>query len=131
MPPCPKTGGSRYRSHIFREALGGVEHRRTQPYRPQTNGRVERFHRTLLEGVGLRRFYTSAAECCEQYPVWLHTAITAAATPHSVVNHPPAACLTSRVSALAQMGIPACDERSECRRQRNEGEQVCLIGPDG
>lgn len=28
--------GSCYRSHVFREALGEIEHRRTRPYRPQT-----------------------------------------------------------------------------------------------
>jgi len=39
--------GSCYRSSIFAEALGAVEHRRTRPNRPQTNGKVERFHRTM------------------------------------------------------------------------------------
>lgn len=32
--------GSCYRSHAFRDALGDVKHRRTRPYRPQTNGKV-------------------------------------------------------------------------------------------
>jgi transposase InsO family protein len=32
--------GSCYRSFAFRDALGDVEHRRTRPYRPQTNGKV-------------------------------------------------------------------------------------------
>jgi len=33
--------GACYRSHAFANALGeGVKHRRTRPYRPQTNGRV-------------------------------------------------------------------------------------------
>lgn len=39
--------GSCYRSHAFAEALHGVEHRRTRPRRPQTKGKVERFHRTV------------------------------------------------------------------------------------
>ncbi len=40
--------GSCYRSHAFAEALGNdITHRRTRPFRPQTNGKVERFNRTL------------------------------------------------------------------------------------
>ncbi len=39
--------GSAYRSKDFAAALGQVVHKRTRPYRPQTNGKVERFNRTL------------------------------------------------------------------------------------
>ena len=44
------------RSDAFRDALGeiGAVHKRTRPYRPQTNGKVERFHQTLLKGMGLQ-----------------------------------------------------------------------------
>ncbi|MDV3129381.1 IS481 family transposase [Mycobacterium sp. 21AC1] len=65
--------GSCYRSHAFRDALGDIEHRRTRPYRPQTNGKVERFHRTLADEWAYARLYTSDAERCAEYPRWLHT----------------------------------------------------------
>ncbi|WP_406817780.1 IS481 family transposase [Mycobacterium sp. M23085] len=65
--------GSCYRSHAFRDALDDIEHRRTRPYRPQTNGKVERFHRTLADEWAYARLYTSDTERCEQFPIWLHT----------------------------------------------------------
>ena len=65
--------GSCYRSHTFRDALGSIKHRRTRPYRPQTNGKVERFHRTLADEWAYARLYTSDAERCAEYPRWLHT----------------------------------------------------------
>ena len=64
--------GSCYRSRTFAEALGAIEHRRTRPYRPQTNGKVERFHRTLTDEWAYARLYRSDAERCEQFTTWLH-----------------------------------------------------------
>jgi transposase InsO family protein len=65
--------GSCYRSHAFKDALGVIEHRRTRPYRPQTNGKVERFHRTLADEWAYVRLYTSDTERCDEYWRWLHT----------------------------------------------------------
>lgn len=66
--------GSCYRSYAWRDACAalGVTHKRTRPYRPQTNGKIERFHRTLADGWAYARRYTSEPERRAALPGWLH-----------------------------------------------------------
>jgi transposase InsO family protein len=66
--------GSCYRSKLFAEALGeDIKHKRTRPYRPQTNGKVERFNRTTLEEWAYARPYLSETERSARFSDWLHT----------------------------------------------------------
>jgi transposase InsO family protein/transposase len=67
-------GGSCYRSKQFRELLSdnGIKHKRTRPYRPQTNGKVERFNLTLKLGWAYAREYSSNQARLDDLPVWLH-----------------------------------------------------------
>ncbi|MFJ5023623.1 integrase core domain-containing protein, partial [Streptomyces goshikiensis] len=67
--------GSCYRSKLFTQALAkaGITHKRTRPYRPQTNGKVERFNRTLLDEWAYLRPYTSNDERTKALADFLHT----------------------------------------------------------
>lgn len=67
--------GSCYRSKVFAAALAetGVVHKRTRPYRPQTNGKVERYNRTMLDEWAYATVYTSDTARREAFPDWLHT----------------------------------------------------------
>lgn len=72
-------------SKVFKETLAELEitHKRTRNYRPQTNGKAERFNRTLLEEFAYKTLFTSNAERLSALELWLdsynaerpHTAI--------------------------------------------------------
>lgn len=64
--------GSCYRSRLFDDALGQIKHRKTKPYRPQTNGKVERFNRTMLEEWAYVKPYNSEAERREAFGLFVH-----------------------------------------------------------
>lgn len=65
--------GSCYR-RPFTEFLAalGVKHVRTPPYRPQTNGKVERFNQTLNCEWAYATSFTSNDERLATLPAWLH-----------------------------------------------------------
>jgi transposase InsO family protein len=66
--------GSAYKSFAWRDSCTalGITHKRTRPYRPQTNGKIERFHRTLADGWAYARYYNTETERRRALPGWLH-----------------------------------------------------------
>jgi transposase InsO family protein len=66
--------GSAYKSYAWRDACAelGITAKRTRPYRPQTNGKIERFHRTLADGWAYARYYDSETTRRAALPDWLH-----------------------------------------------------------
>jgi transposase InsO family protein len=66
--------GSAYKSFAWRDACAQlrITPKWTRPYRPQTNGKIERFHRTLADGWAYARLYESTEQRNTALPGWLH-----------------------------------------------------------
>ncbi len=66
--------GSAYKSQLWRQVCDelGLKVKKTRPYRPQTNGKIERFHRTLADGWAFARLYPSETARRAALHGWLH-----------------------------------------------------------
>jgi transposase InsO family protein len=79
------------KNRLLRELLAAhnIRHLTTQPYRPRTNGKVERFHQTMAREWAYGRVYTESTERANLLEDWLnhynrrrpHSAIGDPATP--------------------------------------------------
>lgn len=65
--------GTGYRSHRFRKACHRLQlrHHRTRPYTPRTNGKAERFIKTLLAEWAYFRLYRCSDTRARQLPRWI------------------------------------------------------------
>ena len=81
--------GSAYRSvlHAFACRALHVRHLRTRPYRPRTNGKAERFIRTLLGGWAYGAFYATNTDRAHALDGWLWTYNHR--RPHGSLSHKP------------------------------------------
>lgn len=83
--------GSAYRSRLFArtcEALG-IKHTFTRPYRPQTNGKAERFIQTCLREWAYARSYANSTERTSWLPAFL--SYYNSRRPHSALGYKPPA----------------------------------------
>ena len=81
--------GKGYQSHHFRRACQrlGIKHSFTRPYRPQTNGKAERFIQTALREWAYVRTYAHDHERAKAWLPWLHRYNWH--RPHASLNYQP------------------------------------------
>jgi transposase InsO family protein len=93
--------GSCYRSTIHALACRalGLRHLRTRPYRPRTNGKAERFIRTLLAGWAYGAIYGSSTERTAALDGWLWTYNHR--RPHGALSHKPPIARLNELNNLA------------------------------
>jgi transposase InsO family protein len=89
--------GTGYRSRRWRDRCAelGIVHTRTRPYRPATNGKVERFNRTLADEWAYARLWRSEASRARALDRFMHRYNHH--RHHTAIGGPPA----SRVTNLA------------------------------
>ena len=68
-------------------ARNGIRHLTTQPYRPRTNGKVERFHQTMAREWAYGLAYRSHRQRAQALPHWLQHYNTT--RPHSSIGDRP------------------------------------------
>ena len=83
--------GPAYRSKVFARACQalGIKHTFTRPYRPQTNGKAERFIQTCLREWAYGRIWATSQERTAWLPAFL--AYYNARRPHSALGYKPPA----------------------------------------
>ena len=93
--------GACYRSTVHALACRslGLKHLRTRPYRPRTNGKAERFIRTLIGGWAYGAIYGSSTERTAALDGWLWTYNHR--RPHGALSHKPPITRLGELNNLA------------------------------
>ncbi len=93
--------GASYKSHAWKAACEqlNIRHRRTRPYRPQTNGKAERFIRTAMQEWAYGKMYSHSEMRAAYLPLWTQWYNTQ--RPHSALKrNAPASMIQNRNNLL-------------------------------
>jgi transposase InsO family protein len=102
----------------------GIRLKRTRRYRPQTNGKVERFHKTLLDEWAYGRLYRSNAERCRAFARWLR--LYNHRRPHTSLDGPSGGTF-SQPGASGRPSLPPADSQESA----TEWWKGCRYRPAG
>lgn len=99
--------GAAYRARAFAATCAalGLRHVRTRPYRPQTNGKAERFVQTLMREWAYRRAYPTSAARRRALKPWLRYYNTR--RPHTALRYRPP--LTRLQELVAVNNVSGCN----------------------
>lgn len=122
--------GSCYKSGLWHRACAetGTTVKKTRPRRPQTNGKVERFHRILLEEWAYIRPWTSENQRHDAYNGFIHY-YKLSSTPRSTpLGHPhqPTRGQPPQRAQLVATSVP-----SECHRPYGLSRRSCSRASTG
>jgi transposase InsO family protein len=82
--------GSAYRSHAWHQACAelALTPKHTRPYRPQTNGKIERFHRTLAQDGPFDASISVNPSAAKRYPAGYTSTTTTGPTARPAGSRP-------------------------------------------
>ena len=114
-----------YRSTIHALACKalGIKHLRTRPYRPRTNGKAERFIRTMLGGWAYGAIYRNSDERTAPSPAGSTSTITDDHTAASAAK--PRSSAYTRSTGTTSSGPTASQPGSPARRPRASPASRC------
>ncbi len=117
--------GSPYVSFLWRDTCAelGITPKRTRPYRPQTNGKIERFHRTMADGWGYARCYPFR-DRTPRRPGRMAPRVQPPPTPHRLREPAPSHPLDQPLGSV-HLGRHS----RVCGRAQRKGRTRCHAGP--